>query len=59
MKLWSQNKNTHIFGAFIVYSHFEMPVFGRHTKSSSWESPECIGVFHIQTKKPEDPIELG
>ena len=26
MKLWSQNKNTHLFGVFIVYSHFEMPV---------------------------------
>ena len=71
MKPWSQDKNTHLFCVFIVYSHYEMPVFGRHTKTCSWESPECIGspfgpdtleirhVFSFQTEKPENPIEFG
>ena len=70
-KLRSQNKNTHLFCVFIVNGHFEMPIFGRNTKTWSWESPECIGsplgpdtleishVFCIQTEKPENPIELG
>ena len=43
MKLRSQNKNKHLFCAFTVSGHFEMPIFGRHTKTWSWESPECIG----------------
>ena len=70
MKLRSQSKNTHLFCVFIVYRHFGMPVFGCHTKTWSWESPECIGsplgldtleishVLCIQTENPEDPIEL-
>ena len=33
VKLRSQHKNTHLFCVFIVYGYFEMPIFGRHTKS--------------------------
>ena len=66
MKLRSQKKNTHLFCEFIVYGHFEMPIFGRHTKTWSWESHECKGgplgpytqeishVFHLQTENPEN-----
>ena len=43
MKLRPQNKNTHIFCVLIVYAYFEMLIFGRHTKTWSWESHECIG----------------
>ena len=43
MKLWSQNKTTHLFCVFIVYDHFEMTIFGRHTKTWSMEPPESIG----------------
>ena len=43
MRLRTQNKITHLFCLFIVYSHFEMPIFGWHTKPWSWESPEYIG----------------
>ena len=71
MKLLSQNKNTHLFCVFIVYSHFEMPVFGRHTKLdhghllSVWKAPrdpdtlEISQLFSFRTEKPENPIELG
>ena len=43
-----------------------MSLFGRHTNTWSWESPECIQsplgpdtqeighVFHTQTEKPEN-----
>ena len=66
MKLRSQNKKTHIFCVFNVYDHFVMLIFGRHTKTWSWECHECIGsplgpdtqeishVFHIQTENQEN-----
>ena len=69
MKLRSQTKNTHLFCVFIVYGHSEMPVFGRHTKTWSLESPECIGsplgpdtleishAFHIQTESQKTSTE--
>ena len=45
MKLMLQNKLTHLFCVLIVYSYFHMPIFGRHTKTWSWKSRECIGIL--------------
>ena len=48
MKLRSQNKSTHLFHVFIVYGHFELPIFGRHTKTWSWESNRKLSmIFHL------------
>ena len=32
MKLWSQNKNVHLFCVLLFMAIIEMPVLGRHTK---------------------------
>ena len=65
------NKSRHLFCVYIVYGHYEMPIFGRHTKTCSCEYHECIGsplgpdtqeishIFCIQTEKPETQTELG